>query len=177
MDHPERRIDRILSDGYADGLEQRTDTELRAMRSDCSDVETDLSFIRRLAQARIEILRAELDRRESGGSIEQLIADLPGILGGDGPRSAPADTRVVGRLAPSSELGLRRGLEGYVADDSLVNLPVLAVEEIDARIAKLRELEDDVSDRRRRLHRVIDAVDGEIAARLATSPSPGPPGP
>ncbi len=175
MEHPERRIDRILADGYADGLEQRTDAELRAMRGECSEVETDLSYIRRLAQARIEILRAEIDRRGSGGSLEDLIAALPGILGADGPRSAQADTRVVERLAPSDELELRRGLEGLVSDDTLVNLPVLETGEIETRIEKLRTLEDDVSGKRRRLHRVLDAVDGEIAARVATSASPGPP--
>ncbi len=177
MDHPERRIDRILADGYADALEQRDEAELRAMREECVEVETDLSYIRRLAQARVEILRAELDRRSSGGSLEDLIAALPGILGRDGPRSTRADTRVVERLAPSDELGLRRGLEGLVSDDTLVNLPVLGADDIESRIAQLRALEEEVSGERRRLHRVLDAVDGEIAARVATSPAPGPPGP
>lgn len=174
MTQPARRIDRILADGYADALTERADADLRAMHGECAEVETDLSYVRRLAQARIEILRAELARRESGGSLEDLIAALPGILGADGPRSAPADTRVVERLAPSADLEFRRGIEGLVSDDTLANLPVLDTSEIEARIARLRELEDDVSSTRRRLHRILDSVDGEIAARLATS-TPGPP--
>ena len=54
------------------------------MDEECREVETELSYVRRLAQARIDIIRAEIDRRAAGGSLGDLIAALPEILADDG---------------------------------------------------------------------------------------------
>src|SRR5262249_28460895 len=62
-------------------------TELRALRRDAQRDEADLSYVRRLLQGRIDILRAELARR--GGRIpEGVVNRLPEIL-----RDAPARNR------------------------------------------------------------------------------------
>ena len=50
------------------------------MKAECTDLETEISFIRRLAQGRIDILDAERDRRANGGSLEDLIGTLPGVI-------------------------------------------------------------------------------------------------
>ena len=41
------------------------------MHAECAEAELALSYFRRLAQARIEILEAERARRERGGSVER----------------------------------------------------------------------------------------------------------
>ena len=62
-----RRIDRILAPEYLDGLDGRRLDELRAMEREALEVETEISYVRRLAQGRIDILAAESDRRAAGG--------------------------------------------------------------------------------------------------------------
>ena len=54
------------------------------------ELETEVSYVRRLTQARIDILEAELNRRSSGQSLEELIQQLPQILSDQGPRGNPA---------------------------------------------------------------------------------------
>ena len=43
------------------------------MDHECAEIETELSYVRRLAQARIDIIQAEVDRRAAGGSLGDLI--------------------------------------------------------------------------------------------------------
>ena len=50
-----------------------------------------------------------------------------------------------------------------------MNLPSLSDAELQATVAQLRELEQDVSARRRRLHTVLDTVTHAVAARLAAA--------
>src|SRR3954469_24930621 len=53
---------RLIDPAFAAALDARSLEELRAMKSECNDVENALSYRRRLAQARIEILEAEDER-------------------------------------------------------------------------------------------------------------------
>ena len=89
-----RRIDKILAPEHVAGLEARSLDEIRALRKEASEVETEVSYVRRLAQARGEILKAEITRRSEGGSLADLIARLPEILSDRGPRPAPASVRM-----------------------------------------------------------------------------------
>ena len=135
------------------------------MLEECLEVETEFSYIRRLAQARIDIVQAELDRRVAGGSIGDLVAALPQILADDGPRPDPASSRFPRPLAPAPEIEWQRGLEHLIADSTLVNLPTLSEDELQASMVQLRELEAETSGRRRALHGVIDVLEGELMAR------------
>src|SRR2546421_12864725 len=73
----QRRLDRVLDPGYLEGLADRPVDEVSAMKAECTELETEVSFVRRLAQGRIDILDAERDRRANGGG--------PG-----GPRGRPS---------------------------------------------------------------------------------------
>src|SRR5581483_3431071 len=83
-----RRIDRVLAADFVERLNQVSLDELREMRSEAEQEETDLSYLRRLLQGRMDILRAEVDRRsgKDGGS---LIDRLPGILADESAHDAP----------------------------------------------------------------------------------------
>lgn len=166
-EHP-RRIDHVLAPEYLDGLDDQPIDQLRRMERDCVEIETEVSYVRRLAQGRIDILEAERDRRAAGGSVGDLIAALPKILADDG-RSGVADTRAQPVLAPSDSITWNRGLERLINDATLVNLPNISDAELQATLAQLRELEEDVSGRRRSVHAVLDAVTHAVAARLATA--------
>lgn len=166
MAQHQRRIDRVLEPDYLADLPSRPVEELRAMQRESDEIETEVSYVRRLAHARIDVLRAELDRRASGGSIAELLAALPAILArGDSGRSSGG--RLPRLLAPSPHIKWQRGLERLVADDSLARLPDLTDDEIHTALAELGTLESEVSGLRRRLHAVIDAVHAEIVARHA----------
>jgi hypothetical protein len=132
---------------------------------ECLEIETEVSYVRRVTQARIDILEAELDRRASGGSLGDLIAALPEILADEGPR-APADkSRLTRRVAPSMDIKWRRGREHLITDDTLAKLPNLDDDELRSTIRELGQLEREVSEQRRDLHQVIDRMEGDLAAR------------
>ena len=54
-----RRIDRVLDPAYMQGVAYRTLEEVRALRDETAQEETDLSYLRRLLHGRIDIVHAE----------------------------------------------------------------------------------------------------------------------
>ena len=155
----------MLEEGYLDGLDAKPLDEVRTMHEECLEVETEVSYVRRLAQARIDIVRAELDRRSAGGSVGDLVAMLPKILADESPRTDPAHSRLPRHLAPSPAITWRRGLERLITDATLVNLPSLTEDELNDTVEQLRTLEGEMSERRRALHGVIDGIESDLAAR------------
>jgi hypothetical protein len=160
-----RRVDVMLAPEYLDGLADQTLDQVRAMHEECLEVETEVSYVRRLAQARMDIVRAELDRRAAGGSVGDLVSALPRILADDAPRAAPERSRLPRHLAPAPNIEWKRGLEHLITDATLVNLPSMSDEALEQTVVKLGELERETSERRRQLHAVIDTVEAELAAR------------
>jgi RsiG-like len=159
------RVLRLLEPAYASDLTPRSLEELRAMHDESAQAELALSYYRRLAQARIEILEAEEARRASGGSVEDLIADLPNILGAES-RSTVATTRGAPSAdAPTMELHWPDGREQLVVDMTLAHLPTISADELADTITALRTFEGELSDLRGQLHLVIDAIDRVLADR------------
>ena len=137
------------------------------MDRECAEIETELSYVRKLAQARIDILQAEVDRRASGGSLGDLIDALPKILADDAPRPDPAASRLADPLTPASEIDFNRGLEGLISDGTLANLPTLSEAELQTTLEQLGQLETEVSASRNALHDVMDNLERALAQRLA----------
>jgi hypothetical protein len=162
-----RRADVILEPSYVEGIADKTIEDVRAMHEECMEVETEVSYVRRLAQGRMDIVQAELDRRAAGGTIGDLVAALPQILADDGPRADPVTSRLPRHLAPAPAIEWKRGLEYLITDATLVNLPTLSEEELRSTLEQLRELESETSARRRSLHGVIDTIEAELTARHA----------
>ncbi len=165
----ERRLsDRVADPGYLEGLNDLLMERLQEMRTEVQEVENDISFERRLCQARIDILSAELDRR-SGQGEGDLLARLPQILaselsGGDKPLPDRAPDFSIPRNADVP----RRRVEEIAGEQTLARLPHTSPEEIKSTIASLAEHERAVSARRRKIHEVMDAVQGEIVRRYVT---------
>ena len=138
---------------------------MRRRQTECLEIETEVSYVRRMTQARIDILEAELDRRASGGSVGDLIAALPEILADERPRAPAKKSRLTRRLAPSMDIEWRRGRERLITDATLAKLPDLDDDELRSTIRELGELEQEVSQQRRGLHRVIDRMEADLATR------------
>src|SRR3954453_12029460 len=100
MTDPHDRSARVLDPAYLAQVESHSVEELRSMHAECLELETEVSYVRRLTQARIDILEAEINRRSSRQSLEQLIEALPQILADSGPRGNPAASRLPMRMAP-----------------------------------------------------------------------------
>jgi hypothetical protein len=165
MAQHKRRVDRVLEPNYVDELASCSLEELRSRHSECLEIETEVSYVRRLAQARLDILGAELSRRAAGGSVGDLIAALPQILADEGPRAPVTESRLPRHLAPSMDIKWNRGLEHLVFDETLATLPTLSDAELESRIEQLSTLERELSERRRSLHRVIEAIELDLAGR------------
>jgi hypothetical protein len=167
----QRRLDRVLEPAYLDGLADRTVDELSAMKAECVELETEVSFVRRLAPGRSDILDAERDRRASGGSFEDLIGSLAKILADEGPRPAPSQAHLPQRMAPSPAIEWTRGLEPLVGDSTLVRLPDLNDAELADAREQLSALEREVSGKRRALHEVLHTLEIELAERIQAARS------
>ena len=135
------------------------------MRSRCSEFELTVSYDRRMVQARMEILDAERERRARGGSLDELVADLPRILSDGAGRSTAAGTRLSTPQTPSIELHWPDGREKLIDDSTLANLPTLTDAELATTGQRLQEFERELSEIRQDLHGVIDILDREIASR------------
>ena len=158
-----RRIDRVLAPDFLDGVDERNIAEVREMRHEAEQEETDVSYLRRLLQGRIDIVRAELARRKSGGG--DLIAELPRILADESTRPSP---RGLGRhvaVEPSRADAHRRFVEKLVADVGLSDVTSRTDSELQAALEVLAEHERDLSTKRRALQKVMDDLNAELARR------------
>jgi len=154
----------VLDPAYVAGLDDRNIEELRAKHAECVELETEVSYVRRLTQARIDILEAEVQRRSTGGSLGDLIERLPQILADEGPRGNPASSHLPLQMAPEQDSEWAPALERF--DGVIANLPSLGDAELEEAIAGLRALEREVSDQRRELFAVIDRIDTSLATQL-----------
>ena len=159
-----RRIDRVLSDDFLGEIRTLSLADLRSRRDDAEQEEADTSYLRRLVQGRIDILRAELGRR-SGEGTGSLLADLPQILGSDGPRTGPRGSGRHNSSEPSRADEHRRYVEALVADVDLSDVSARSDEELRTALGVFEREESDLSDKRRRIFAVVDACSAEITRR------------
>ncbi|WP_030427144.1 RsiG family protein [Allokutzneria albata] len=158
-----RRIDRVLAPDYTEGVEQRPLSEVRELRDEAAQEETDLSYVRRLLHARIDIVLAEQRRRSEGGPTS-VVEQLVGILSENAVRS----TGSLGRAQmpePSRAEAHRRHVETLVSDVDLSNVTSLTEEQIAHALRAYRAEEASVSGRRREVQAVMDKLNEEIARR------------
>ncbi|MFF9113456.1 MULTISPECIES: aerial mycelium formation protein [unclassified Streptomyces] len=141
--------------------------ELRVLRRDAQRDEADLSYVRRLLQGRIDILRAELTRRAPASVVavgEPSVVDrLPEILT-DAPARQRSSARHVTVGTPHSEEYRLLAAE-MLAEVELSDLDARTDEELNDAMARLVRYEQQVSRRRQRLQHTADDCSAEIARR------------
>lgn len=161
-----RRIDRVLDPRFVADADRLELDDLRRRRGEAEAEEEGISYLRRVLQGRIDILRAELLRRSNGAGgshdVAGLVAGLPGILGDAGSGSFAAIPKI--RL-PLPNGRYRRGLERLVSDATIARLPELDVAELTRAVEFLCREEERVSANRRAVQRVVDVLRGELARR------------
>jgi hypothetical protein len=164
------QLDRILGPEYLGDLERRPMTDVRAMRSECQEIETGLSYLRRLVQGRLDIVGAEQQRRREGleaGDLAQLISQLPEIL--SDRTKTPGFGRLPQLLAPGEvDADLTARLDTIMSGHDVETLPDLDAPQLVELHDALETLERDISDTRRHLFDRIDALQAEITRRYRT---------
>jgi hypothetical protein len=140
------------------------------MRTECQEVETGLSLLRRMAQGRLDIVGVELTRRAEGGDpadLPDLIARLPEVLS-DRTR-APGIGRLPQMMVPG-ELPeeLEAELDAIVGAGHLADLPAVDDEHLRSMADDLAAFEQKVSGYRHELFERIDALQAEITRRYKT---------
>jgi hypothetical protein len=160
-----RRIDRVLAEGFLDRLHEVSLDELRTMRDEAEQEETDLSYLRRLLQGRLDIMRAEQKRREGGPDAPSLIDLLPGILADEAGPSVPHGLGRHATVEPSRADMHRRRLEALVADVDISD-PFSHTDDSLAHVIEVLEREEaDVSGNRKAVQTVMDQCQDEITRR------------
>lgn len=135
--------------------------ELRALRRDAQRDEADLSYVRRLLQGRIDILRAELARRSDP---ETPVVDRLSEILADAPSTRSASARHVTLGTPHSEEYRLLAAE-MLADVELSDLSARTDAELYDGMGRLVRYEQQVSRRRQQLQRTVDDCSAEITRR------------
>lgn len=170
-----RLVDRVTDPSYIEGLADKPADELKTMLSETTEAENEVSFERKLCQGRIDILKAELSRREEGRDSSDLVARLPQILAGDSRSdSGSLPSRAPDFSIPRNADIPRRRVEEIVGEQTLARLPQLPDEEIRSVIQALSEHESNLSARRKALHDVIEVLQRENIKRLKSDTNPDP---
>ncbi len=163
MEQRRRRIDRVTSDDYLADLDAVDPAGIRAMRDDCREEETRLSFARRVLHGQLDIVRAEQARR-SGGGEEGLVGTLSDILA-DEPAPGSRAARTAPLYAPEDEGYGQRSHDTLVDDAAVGRVPDLSDDELNELLERLQEKEAHISSLRRTVLQNLDALQDELIAR------------
>ena len=136
--------------------------ELREMRNKLQNEDDEVSYVRRVAQARVDLVRAEQHRRERGEVSEDLPSELRVVLSSHLTGGAPRPPRPVEHLAEnalSDELDVVCAEHGFSRLEDLLPAGLTNLEE------QLTAFERRVSDNRRDRYDRLDALSAELVRR------------
>ncbi len=162
-----RRIDIVLEPEYLEDIAAIDLRDLRERRVTAEDVEAQISYYRRLLHGRMDLINFELSRRR-GEEERTLLEALPEILASEMVFGTEPNLRYIETMPPLPTITGRRLIDKIMDDGILTELPDLSDDEIHEAIDRLREVENQLSAQRKRLHIVIDALQDEIVARYRT---------
>jgi hypothetical protein len=163
------RDDHLLATDFLSDLPGRPIDEIRTMRAQCVEVETGLSYLRRMVQGPLDIVNRELVRREVGGRADRstLIEELPGILA-DSPRP-PGVGRLSRQLEPTEvDPELTGELDAILGGGVMGQVTTLDDQRLIELRGQLEAFEQRVSERRHAYFDRIDALQAELARRYKT---------
>ena len=135
-------------------------TELREARTRLNADEDAVSFVRRLTQGRLDLVRAELKHRRGGEDDTANLARVFGQEHGGGSNRPPRDTEVpVGHP-------LVIALEKICEELGFGQLRTLQVADLEALEVSLATFERERSEERKALFSSIDALTTELVSRI-----------
>lgn len=184
-------LQRLMADEILADLRSKPLPRLRGLRVELSQAEGDVSFVRRVAQGRLDIAGHEVGRRETNGSASGngqsgppavdasgILFDMPDILtdparrAGFGADGSLADDEVtlprrnveVNEPGPIA-LELFEKLDRVASPQALSGVEAMSSADLADLFDRLRSFEVELSGIRRSLHDRIDTIQDEIARR------------
>jgi len=152
---------------------------LRARRHELQQLDDAVSYVRRVAQARGDLARAELDRRDAPASLERS-DDEAGLRDVLADRLLAESSRPPRPVEDHSDDPLAVELDTLCAERGFGRLDELDGGEIEQLVSALDEFEQDVSTRRQAIFTELDALTDALVERLhdehATGATPPPDG-
>ncbi|MDP2292328.1 MAG: hypothetical protein Q8M22_14150 [Actinomycetota bacterium] len=135
--------------------------DLRALRASLQQEDDAISYVRRLAQAKLDLVRAEM-RHRAAGDQQNITGELPAILGthltgGPARPPRPADD--------FSDHPLARALEDLSMEAGSTDLQSMTSAELGHYAGLLHEFEQLRSIERKELFARIDALSAELVRR------------
>lgn len=164
MTDKRRRIDIVLEPEYLEGLSDLELNEVRRRRDTAEDVESQISYYRRLLHGRMDLLDFE-QRRRRGDEQRSILEALPEILAKGMILGSEPNLKHIETMPPLPSVTGRRLIDKIMDDGILANLNDLTDGEITEAIERLREVETQLSGQRRQLHQVIDTLQDEVVSR------------
>ena len=160
------RLSDITDSGYLDGLESWSLQDVRARRDEATEIETQLSYLRRMIQGSLEIVAAERTARREGGSanMSQLVEQMPTILADN--VHAPGLGRMPSIMAPGEidpELAAR--LDAILPASTLAGIDKLDDEDLSTTVSGLTDFEREISSLRKAVFNTLGSLEDEIVRR------------
>ena len=156
-------VDALLEPAFLENATRSSMTEVRLLRRKAEQEEVNLSYTRRLLQGRLDIVRRELQRRaeHDGRSLVDL---LPEILSekGRGPAHGLGRHQTVQPHAPEEYESWVNSLTGGVDCPAIADLSDAKLEKVARALA---DAESGLSERRRGVQQVMDALAAELGRR------------
>ncbi|HBX78229.1 MAG TPA: hypothetical protein DEG43_11315 [Acidimicrobiaceae bacterium] len=162
-------LDELLDSNDLRALSERPMDELRALRDRLSAIEVGLSYGRRMAQGRLDILLSAVAAHISGGTgtASPLVAELSGALAGQSrTQSIPRPVREV--EIPDFADQIVAKLDEFIAPSLLVEFNSVERTVLVEAAERTSAFEQAISRTRHEVHRVIDEVQDEIITRYRT---------
>jgi hypothetical protein len=136
--------------------------ELRALRNELQAEDDVVSYVRRVAQARVDLVRAELHRRERGERPEDISSELRVVLSSHLTSGSPRPPRPVENLGDNE---LSDELDAICAANGFSRIEQLTPSELNDLDDLLSAFERRVSDDRRERFDRLDALSAELVRR------------
>ncbi|MTV24462.1 aerial mycelium formation protein [Nitriliruptoraceae bacterium ZYF776] len=153
----------VLAPDFLAGLGTWETSHLRERRAACERREAAVSYARRVLQGRVDIVRAELERRGAGdGDVGHLVDRLPAVLAGDHVATDPLRARATRLEVPEEADALVAELGPEVDASALAGRDAA---ELEVLLDRLRRAEAELSVTRQALFERIDRIRDELAAR------------
>lgn len=163
----DEQLERYVSEGVPDDLTSWSNERLREVRATDEAAEAAVSYARRVLQGRLDIVRAELERRQDEGSgrAADLLERLPALLAGDHVPTDPARARATTVEVPEQAEAIVARIDADLGEAVLSGLSDRDDGQVAALLDTLEEHERQLSRVRRALFDRIDAMRDELAAR------------
>jgi len=165
MTQHRRRIDQAMDTEFTSALEDVPLDDLRQRRAMLDDLDTELSYYRRILHGRLDLLDFEL-RRRSGAENRSILEALPEILADSpsGKTTNPLDKELSLDLPDLAGAG-RREIDQALDDNFLARLPVLEDKDLTRIRDSLTTTESIVSDQRKAVYDAHDLITAELTRR------------